>query len=73
MASNMVVAETRSWYEDQQQMWELARTSSSNSFRGANPRGWTAALNEIGVGPYELVSIPDYEDALRTAANPSAW
>jgi hypothetical protein len=68
MASNMVVAETRSSYEDQQQMWELARSHSTNSFRGANPRGWAAALNEIGIGPYELVSIPEYDDALRTAA-----
>ena len=68
MASNMVVAETRSSFEDQQALWELARSSSSNSFGGANPRGWATALNEIGIGPYELVAIPDYDDALRTAA-----
>jgi hypothetical protein len=68
MASNMVVEETRSSYDDQQQMWELARSSSTNSFRGANPRGWATALNEIGIGPYKLVSIPDYTDALRVAA-----
>ena len=46
-------------YEDQQALWEMARDRySSNSFNGANPRGWAAALNEIGIGPYELVSIP---------------
>jgi hypothetical protein len=68
MASNMVVAETRASFEDQQVLWELARSHSTNSFRGANPRGWTTALNEIGIGPYELVGVPDYAEALRTAA-----
>ena len=68
MASNMVVAETRSSFEDQQALWELARSHSTNSFRGANPRGWTTALNQIGIGPYELVGVPDYTEALRTAA-----
>lgn len=68
MAYNMVEADTRSTYEDQLALWEMARDRSSNSFNGANPRGWAAALNEIGVGPYELVSVPDYHEALRTAA-----
>jgi len=68
MAHNLVVAETRSSYVDQQALWEMARARSSNSFNGANPRGWAATLNEIGIGPYELVSIPDYHEALRTAA-----
>ncbi len=68
MASNVVVDETRSSFEDQQALWELARSHSTNSFRGANPSGWTTALNEIGIGPYELVGIADYDDALRTAA-----
>jgi hypothetical protein len=68
MTSNMVVAETRSSFDDQQALWELARGHSTNSFRGANPRGWTIALNEIGIGPYELVGVRDYDDALRTAA-----
>jgi hypothetical protein len=68
MASNMIVAKTRSSYADQQALWELARSHSTNSLRGANPRGWTAALNEIGIGPYDLVMVADYADALRTAA-----
>ena len=68
MAHNLVAAEVRNSFEDQQALWEMARDRSSNSFNGANPRGWTAALNEIGIGPYELVSIPEYEEALRTAA-----
>jgi hypothetical protein len=52
----------------QKRLWGLARDLSSSPFGGANPRGWTAALNELGVGPYELVSISDYDEALRVAA-----
>ncbi len=68
MAYNMVAAEDRTSRDDQQTLWEHARALSSSSFNGANPRGWAAVLNEIGVGPYELVSIADYDDALRVAA-----
>jgi hypothetical protein len=52
----------------QQRVWELARDRSSSPFGGANPRGWVAALNELGVGPYELVSVPDRDGAIRVAA-----
>jgi hypothetical protein len=52
----------------QQRLWEMAQARSSSPFGGANPRGWTAALNDLGIGPYELVSIPDYAEALRVAA-----
>ena len=69
MAHNLVAADVRNSFEDQQALWEMARARSSNSFNGANPRGWAAALNEIGIGPYELVSVPDYGAALRTAAS----
>jgi hypothetical protein len=69
MAHNLVAADIRSSFEDQQALWEMARDRSSNSFNGANPRGWAAALNEIGIGPYELVSVPEYGEALRTAAS----
>jgi hypothetical protein len=68
MAWNMVRGDTRGSYEDQEALWEMARRQSSNSFNGANPRGWAATLNEIGVGPYQLVTVPEYEEALRTAA-----
>jgi hypothetical protein len=68
MAHNLVMANSRSRYEDQQALWEMARDRSTNAFNGANPRGWAATLDEIGIGPYELVSIPDYNEALRTAA-----
>lgn len=68
MAYNMVAADTRAARDDQETLWEHARSRSFNSFNGANPRGWASVLNEIGIGPYELVSVPRYDDALRTAA-----
>jgi hypothetical protein len=52
----------------QQDLWEMARDRSSSPYGGANPRGWAAALNDLGIGPYELVSIPSFEEAVETAA-----
>jgi hypothetical protein len=68
MAYNLVESENRTARSDQQELWNRARVSSSNAFGGANPLGWTRVLNEIGLGPYELVSIGDYDEALRIAA-----
>ncbi|HEX2140894.1 MAG TPA: hypothetical protein VHK28_01295 [Candidatus Limnocylindria bacterium] len=68
MAWNLVRSDRRSSYEDQQAIWEMARDRSSNSFRGANPRGWASVLTELGLGQHEFTTIPDYADALRTAA-----
>lgn len=58
------------WTDRAQQgeLWEKARARSSNSFNGANPLGWAEVLTEVGMGPYAVVSIADYDDALRTAA-----
>jgi hypothetical protein len=69
MAWNLVRTDRRSSYEDQQALWEMARSRSFNSFGGANPRGWASVLTEIGLGDYELVSVPDYGAALRAAAS----
>lgn len=52
----------------QGQLWEMARARSSNSFNGANPLGWAEVLTKVGMGPYTVVSIADYQEALRTAA-----
>lgn len=68
MAHNLVMPANRTARDDQAQLWEMARARSSNSFNGANPLGWAEVLNEEGLGPYEVVSIADYEAALRTAA-----
>ncbi|MFW0773321.1 hypothetical protein ACLRGI_09135 [Paenarthrobacter nitroguajacolicus] len=59
-----------SWASSAQQseLWEMARARSSNSFNGANPRGWAQVLTEVGMGPYTVVSIANYEDTLQTAA-----
>lgn len=69
MAHNLVSTAVRSDRGDQGRLWEMARQRSSNSFNGANPLGWAQVLNGTGLGPYEVVSIPDYEEALRTAAS----
>ena len=52
----------------QNELWEMARARSSNSFNGANPFGWAKVLAEVGMGPYEVVSIADFDDALQVAA-----
>lgn len=68
MALNMTTGDTVTSRSSQQDLWEMAQARSSSPFGGANPRGWTAALNGLGIGPYTLVSIPDYGEALRVAA-----
>jgi hypothetical protein len=52
----------------QEDLWELAQSLSESPFGGANARGWTRALNVVGAGPYELVSEPDLDSAMRRAA-----
>ncbi len=69
MAWNLVRADRRSSFRDQQRLWEMARDRSENAFGGANPFGWASVLTEIGLGSYEVVSIPSYRRALRTAAS----
>ena len=68
MALNMATDDSRTSRTDQQRLWEMARDTSFSPFGGANPRGWTAMLNELGIGPYELVSLPTYDEALIVAA-----
>ena len=75
MAHNLVQqrgADTWAGQAQQGELWDMARVRSSNAFNGANPMGWAAVLGEVGMGPYQVVSIPDYEDALRTAARAMA-
>ena len=69
MALNMATDQERTSRADQGDLWAMARDRSFSPFGGANPRGWTAALNDLGIGPYVLVSVPDYDDALATAAD----
>jgi len=68
MALNMSTDDERTSRTDQQRLWEMARDRSSSPFGGANPIGWVATLNELGVGPYRLVSLPSFDEAVATAA-----
>ena len=68
MMRNLTDAKVTRSRATQQKYWEMARDLSPSPFGGANPRGWTAVLNELGYRPYKLVSIPKYKDALRVAA-----
>jgi hypothetical protein len=68
MTLNMVTAKDDRTRALQQRLWEQARDLSNSPFGGANPIGWTAALNTLGVGSYALVSEPDLDAALRRAA-----
>ena len=69
MMRNLTDAKVTRSRTTQQDYWEMARDLSHSPFGGANPRGWTAGLNDLGYGPYTLVSIPDYDEALRVAAS----
>ena len=68
MTWNMVNPEVRTARDDQQALWERARELSNNPYRGADPGGWSDVLNELGIGPYELASVPTFDEALKVAA-----
>jgi hypothetical protein len=68
MALNMATDQSRTTRDDQEALWAMARDTSFSPFGGANPRGWTATLNGLGIGPYELVSLPTFDEALAVAA-----
>jgi len=68
MTLNMTTRRNDTSRPYQRELWEMAQARSSSPFGGANPRGWTAALNDLGIGPYVLVSIPTFDEALRVAA-----
>lgn len=68
MAVNVATDESRTSRTDQQRLWELARDTSFSPYGGANPRGWTATLNDLGVGPYRLASVPTLDEAMRVSA-----
>lgn len=68
MTLNMATGGSHTTRAEQQRIWEMARDRSFSPFGGANPRGWTAALNDLDVGPYVLVSLPSFDEALTRAA-----
>ena len=68
MTWNMVHSDVRAARDDQEALWHRARDLSNNPYRGADPGGWTDLLNELGLGPYELRAVPEYDEALKVAA-----
>jgi hypothetical protein len=68
MALNLATNQLHTSRPDQQALWEMARDRSASPFGGANPKGWVAVLNELGLGPYQLVSLPTFDEALVVAA-----
>ena len=68
MALNLATNQLHTSRPDQQALWEMARDRSASPFGGANPKGWVAVLNELGLGPYQLVSLPTFDEALDVAA-----
>ena len=69
MARSIVTGDREESRASQRRLWELARTLTMGSpYGGANPAGWTAALNDLDLGPYRLVSLPTFDEAVRRAA-----
>ncbi|KSU77762.1 hypothetical protein GA0061083_1666 [Pseudarthrobacter enclensis] len=71
MAHNLIDDTSGGTWADRSQqgeLWEMARARSSDSFNGANPYGWAEVLTASGLGPYSVVSVADYNEALQTAA-----
>ena len=69
MARSIITGAHDGTRRTQRRLWRAARARSPNSpYNAANPIGWTAMLNHLGLGPYRLVSEPDFDSAVRTAA-----
>ena len=58
----------------QRQLDRLARSLSSDRLvgPGSEPEGWAGALNELGLGPYVVVSVRTRGEAIGTAARAMA-
>jgi hypothetical protein len=69
MARSIITAERNESRASQRQLWQMARDRTVGSpYGGANPAGWAAALNDLGLGPYRLVSLPTFDAAVGEAA-----
>ena len=69
--ANLISAEpARERWPTQAALDRLARSRSTDRLvgPGAEPEGWAAALNELGLGPYVVVSLRTREAAIATAA-----
>ena len=73
MARSIINGTHQGSWRSQRRLWRAAQALSPKSpYNGANPIGWTAMLNELGLGPYRLVSEPDLDAAVTTAARAMA-
>jgi hypothetical protein len=68
MARSIITGNGSEARRSQRRLWQIARDRSPSPYGGANPIGWTAALNDLGLGPYRLVSRPTFDAAVRSAA-----
>ena len=69
MARSMITGSRTESRASQRRLWELARDLTVGSpYGGANPAGWAAALNELDLGRYRLVSLPTFKAAVDRAA-----
>jgi hypothetical protein len=69
MTRSIVTGEREESRASQRRYWEMARERTIGSpYGGANPVGWAAALNDLDLGPYRLVSLPTFDTAVSTAA-----
>ena len=69
MARSIITDSRNESRSSQRRLWELARDLTIGSpYGGANPAGWTAALNELDLGAYRLVSLPTFDAAVDRAA-----
>lgn len=69
MARSIITGEHDGSRRTQRRLWRAARARSPTSpYNAANPIGWTAMLNKLGLGPYRLISVPDFDAAVKTAA-----
>jgi hypothetical protein len=69
MARSIITDDRNESRTSQRRLWEMARERTVGSpYGGANPAGWAAALTDLGLGRYRLVSVPSFEGALHRAA-----
>jgi hypothetical protein len=73
MMLNMIEPENDRTAKTQLKLQKLARSLSGvrrdgQERQGASVRGWTAGLNTLDAGPYQLVGTDTLDEALRTAA-----
>ncbi len=69
MARSIVTGDRNESRRSQRRLWQMARDRSPDSpYGGANPIGWAATLNDLGLGRYRFLSLPTFDAAVRTAA-----